>query len=143
MQNVLERCVCPIARRQTGFTLIELMIVVVIVGIITAVAVPSYRDYVVRGYRAEGRNALVDIAAREERYYSDNVAFGTLAQLGVGTTSETGRYTVTVALNNSNQGFTATATPTFTDDDCRNLTLTHQGVRGETGSASVDDCWGR
>lgn len=153
MQNASEKGVRPIASRQTGFTLIELMIVVVIVGIITAVAVPSYRNYVVRGYRAEGRNALVDIAAREERYYSDNVAFtGNLYDLGWPhfsesgqAESETGRYEVSVVLNNGNQGFTATATPNrpFTDDDCGTLELTHQGVRSNTGSASLDICWGR
>lgn len=143
MQNALEIRPRALARRQDGFTLIELMIVVVIVGILTSVAVPAYRDYVVRGYRAEGRNALVDIAAREERYYSDNVTFGSLTQLGVGTDSETGRYTVSVSLIDGGQGFTATATPTFTDADCGNLRLNHQGVRGVTGSASVDACWGR
>lgn len=58
------------ARRLAGFTLIEVMIVVVIIGILASIAYPSYNEYVKRGNRTEGQVFLSDAAARQERYYS-------------------------------------------------------------------------
>ena len=57
---------------QKGFTLIELMIVVAIVGIITAVAMPGYTDYVKRGKAAEATSTLADLRVKMEQYYQDN-----------------------------------------------------------------------
>ena len=78
-------------RKQKGFTLIELMIVVAIVSILAAVAFPSYQQHVLRGNRAEGRTALLDAAARLERYYSDNNKFVALATANINTATETGK----------------------------------------------------
>ena len=58
------------ARRSAGFTLIEVMIVVVIIGILASIAYPSYNEYVKRGNRTEGQVFLSDAAARQERYSS-------------------------------------------------------------------------
>jgi type IV pilus assembly protein PilE len=138
-----------------GFTLIELMIAVALVGIIAAVALPSYSSYVKRGNRSEGRAFLMDIAAKQERFYSDNNQFTTtIGSTGIGyseptsctasgTQSESCLYTLTVATANSNQQFTLTATPTFSDTECGALTLTQDGTRGEGGSLAVEDCWGK
>jgi type IV pilus assembly protein PilE len=57
-------------RYSRGVTLIELMIVVVIASILMAIAVPSYKSYVLRSHRVEAKTALLDLAGREERYYS-------------------------------------------------------------------------
>ena len=133
-------------QQEKGFTLIEIMIVVAIVGIIATVGYPSYQDYLRRTKRAEGRNMLVQIAAQQERYYSDNNGYGTLAQLGyVGAvTSENGSYTITV--NNiaaNGQTFQVNATPAnFTDNDCGVLTITNTGQRGQA-AGTADECWGR
>jgi type IV pilus assembly protein PilE len=65
----------PQARRRApvaGFTLIELMITVAIVAILSAVAVPAYRDYIVRSRLADATNALTSLRARMEQYYQDN-----------------------------------------------------------------------
>jgi len=71
------------AMRQRGFSLIELMIVVVIVGILASIAYPSYRDSVRRSNRTEGKALLVDAANRQERFFSNNNAYTTnMTQLG-------------------------------------------------------------
>jgi type IV pilus assembly protein PilE len=128
-------------RKHKGFTLIELMIVVTIIAILAAVGYPSYTKYVLRGKRTEGRTALLDAAARLERYYSDNNQYAALATANITTPTETGKYNLGIVLANTNQNYTLTATPTFTDDDCEELTITNAGVKGSgTGNA---DCWRR
>ncbi|MBM7063099.1 type IV pilin protein [Pseudomonas sp. UL073] len=133
-----------------GFTLIEMMIVVAIVGILAAIAYPNYMEYIQRSNRAEGQALLNDAAARQERFFAQNNAYVTaqanIANLNmrntVGTTvtSDTGKYTLGVA--GGNGGYTLTATQKFNDTACGNLTLTAQGVKGRTGSGkTVEACW--
>jgi type IV pilus assembly protein PilE len=142
-------------QKTLGFTLIELMIVVVIIAILTAVGYPAYTQYVIRGKRSEGRAMLTDAAARQERYYSDCNKYastiGTADNCATNTinldaTSENGHYSIAISgLNASAQIYTLTAAPqTFTDDLCGNLTLDQTGSRGESGTATnIKDCWGR
>lgn len=74
-------------RRPRGFTLIEVMIAVAIIGILATVAYPSYRDYLTRGYLAEGTNALSAFRANMERHYQDNRTYNTVTVGGVTFTS--------------------------------------------------------
>jgi type IV pilus assembly protein PilE len=60
---------------QVGMTLIELMIVVAIVGVLSAIAYPSYTEYVLRGHRAEARTALMDLMQQQERFFTQNGAY--------------------------------------------------------------------
>lgn len=124
-----------------GFTLIEMMIVVVILGILVGIALPSYQEHVRKGYRAEGQAFLNDVAARQERYSSQNNTYITSdsdrSKLGVDSQSQTKRYTLSLASTN---GYTLTATPTFSDPKCGNLTLDARGVRDVT-SGDKDYCW--
>ena len=61
--------------RSAGFTLIELMIVVIVLGILTAIAVPAYQNSVLKGNRAVAKAKLLDVAARQEAYFGDNKVY--------------------------------------------------------------------
>ena len=69
----------PVPTRAAGFTLIEVMIVVAIVAILTAIALPSYKDYIRRGRLPEAFNALADYRTKMEQYYQDNRNYGSAA----------------------------------------------------------------
>ena len=134
-----------------GFTLLEVMIVVAIIGILAAIAYPSYDEYVKRGNRSEGMAQLNDIAARQERYYAQTHTYvsasADLDKLGLTVSSSTvksatGKYAVTVAKVDDDGGYTLTATQSFGDAKCGNLTLNALGEKGRSGSGkSVNDCW--
>ena len=64
-------------KRESGFTLIEIMIVVVIIGILAAIAIPSYQDYVRRAQITEATNGLSDIRVRMEQFFQDNRTYPT------------------------------------------------------------------
>ncbi len=91
MSSLFTRA-CP-AR---GFTLIELMITVAIVAILSTVAYPSYRDYVVRGHITDGINGLAGVRANMERHFQDNRTFATVGTFTTpcGTATAFGSFTV-------------------------------------------------
>ncbi len=134
-------------KKMQGITLLELMIVVVIIGILTTIAFPNYRDFVARAKRAEAKAALLKIATNQEKFYLQNQRFGTLVELDYAALtipSESGTYTLTVAANPTwAENFLATATY-VPDDQEKTKCLTFRIDGGATKtSAPYTDCWTR
>jgi type IV pilus assembly protein PilE len=136
-----------------GVTLVELMTVVVVLAIISSIALPTYRKYLIRAQRSEGKISLLQLQTAQEKFYmqnniyTDKVTASSTAEspgLGLPGTSETGKYKVTVTIGTGGQTYVATATPQTgqTDDkDCANLTINERGVRGISGTKSPEFCW--
>jgi type IV pilus assembly protein PilE len=134
-----------------GFTLIEILIVVAILGVLAAIAIPSYQGSVRVSRRAEAKSTLLQVASDQERLYSNSNTYSTnaqpLAAPPVATrTSEFGWYVITVAACAPGIAscFVATATPQGdqTTDLCTTLTLASNGARGATGGTAAE-CWQR
>ena len=130
-------------KRSIGFTLLELMLVVVIIGILASIAYPSYRDFVLRAKRSEGKAALLKVQLAQEKYRANHINYGSLAQLGLSTSSPTGYYNITVNLSLTENAYTASANPNFMDTNCGTLSITQIDTKTVTGSSSVINCWNK
>lgn len=131
----------------SGFTLVELMIVVVIIAILAGIAYPSYRNYTVKSKRSDAYAGLTEAATDQEKFYSQNMRFATsMAALnslnGLSATtrmSPDGHYAITTTggttytLTATAQGAQATA-----DTSCPTITLSSSGVKSGASGAS---CW--
>lgn len=149
-----------------GFTLIELMIVVAVVGILAAIAYPAYTDSVLKGKRAQARTALLEVMQQQERYMTQSNTYLDFSTTAAGVVSSA-TYTATpfplkyhsgdapnspaywlsaAACTSSTlrECVTVTATPNFLDPAVGSLTLTSAGAKGCSGTASSSNpklCW--
>lgn len=137
-------------RRMAGVTLLELMAVVTVIGVLGMIALPSYRQYVMRAQRTEAKTGLLRLQTNQERFYLANRRYGTIAELvaaNLGSaTTENGTYALTIVGNDA-LTYTATATPVAgaridmtQDTDCTSLSITAQGVKTFTGNPAAT-CW--
>ncbi|MCF6438269.1 type IV pilin protein [Pseudoalteromonas luteoviolacea] len=130
----------------SGFTLIELVIVVAIVGILATLAYPNYSSYIKRGARTDAMTILLDAANKQEQYFVDNREYASkLEDIGVPTTSENGYFNISVSVSSGGYTLTATAAggPVQGDLECSSLSVNNLGIKTVTGTASADTCWER
>ena len=129
-----------------GFTLVELMVVVAVIAILAAIAIPSYYRYMLRANRVAAEDVMLDMSSAQERYLIDSRQYTTSnAQLGYGTLPDTVSPNYTIAVTTSAgppPGYTITATPIGSqtrDSDCGTLKLGSDGSKSASGTSTT--CW--
>ncbi len=154
----LESNVHGKARRQAGFSLLEVMIVVAIVGILVAIAVPSYENSVVKTKRKAVAACMLEVSQFMERFYTTNLRYDqTAAATPVAVTMPdltcradlTGAYTMAFQTTPTASAYTVQATPVgrqlAKDTACATLRIDQTGTRSVTGtlSATPNDCFSK
>jgi type IV pilus assembly protein PilE len=135
-----------------GFTLFELLIVLVLVGIIAALAMPGFRQHVARVHRTEAMTALLQLQGAEEKFYlrhnayTRNITGAPPAGLGLTTSTSSNRYLLSVAVADDGQSFIATASPApdggqEADEECLAFSIDARGRRAVSGTRDARHCW--
>ncbi len=143
-----------------GFSLIEVMVVIIIIAIMASIGIPSYRQYMMRAQRADATATLMRLGSAQEKFYLQNNRYAGAGEMapappgGLGIPgTEHGYYNLAVApaAGGLAQGYTATATvagggPQQADTDCVSYTVNEQGVRTSLDNGGMDssaECWRR
>ncbi len=142
-------------RNNRGVTLVELLIVIVIIGILSTIAVPTYRSYVLRTQRTEATSTLLRTQAAQEKYfaqnniYADDLAAAPPAGLGIPAVTASGYYDLRAELLEEGSGYRIVASPRpgggqRDDDKCREFMVDHNGLKAAIDSNGRDnarECW--
>jgi type IV pilus assembly protein PilE len=125
---------------QRGFTLIELMIVVLVIAVLAGIALSGYQKQIRKSRRAEARQVIADLALKQEKYRANNPTYGTVAQIGGAAT--TSYYTVALAGSATGTAYTFTATPVGDQakDSCGVLTWA-MSAGTVTKTPDPTNCW--
>lgn len=153
--------------KYAGFTLIEMLVVIAIIGVLAAIAIPSYQRSVMTGNRSAGQAALLDLANRQEQFYLNNRTYtdnmGNLGYTAALVFTSDGDSSIAVNDNQtlvaasatdriyivridsaSATAYTLVAVPQLNqanDLECATLSLTNTGARTASGTAAANECW--
>ncbi len=136
--------ISPVPSR--GWTLIELVVVMLVASILVAIAYPSYVEQVIKARRADGRALLFEAAQRQQQFFTINNSFTSTIGSGgleISANSREGYYTLSIAATATTYTVTANrVAPQTSDSKCGDLTLSHLGVKGNSGGTeNADYCW--
>lgn len=150
-----RKVLCTMQRysRQKGFTLMELMITVGIIGVLIGIAYPSYTEYMYKSRRSEARTVLMQLVAKQEQFFQDNRRYSNnFTEIGNVTArsvtaanviTENGYYTITIN-RPTLYTYTLTAAPTAgtsqSNDQCKTLTIDQDGTKDFT-PLTAKNCW--
>ncbi|MDO4709646.1 MAG: type IV pilin protein [Pseudomonadota bacterium] len=131
-------------KRQSGFTLIELMVVVVVIAILASIAIPSYERHLIKSRRNAGAACLLEMAQFAERYHTTKMSYSGLNDAALPNTacrSElSGHYTFSFQGSPTATAYTLQAVPqgnqAVKDTSCGTLRITHTGAKSASGGGS-------
>lgn len=142
--------------RFAGFTMVEIIISVLIIGILAAIAVPSYTSHLRKSRRSDAQIAVLDLASKMDQYYTENNTYSTatLTTIGASASSPQGYYALSIPSPTATT-FTVTATidtaKAQNGDTCKTFTINELGVKGGTNasntalttttSPTLNECW--
>jgi len=135
-----------------GITLLELLVVLVLIGIVAALALPAYRQQMIRVHRTEAMITLLDLQNAEEKFflrhnvYTGDISAAPPTGLGLATASSSNNYSLSIAVASDGQSFIATATPTpeggqAADRECLAFSIDTRGRRAISGTRDIRYCW--
>jgi type IV pilus assembly protein PilE len=136
------------ARGQSGFTLIELMIVVIVLAVLAGIAYASYENSTIASRRKAGAACLLESAQFMERFYTTNMTYvGATLPASACRADLAGSYTIAIAAQAATS-YSLTATPVAGSRQaskdgakCGTLGINQSGTKTKTGSASLSECW--
>lgn len=138
-----------IQSKNRGFTLIELVIVLSVIAILSAIAINSYRDYVLRSSRTEAMTALMELAQRQEEHFGNREFYAdSLSTLNYPATTPSELYQLQIPASTT-RSYTLRATAInsqLQDNTCRTFELTDLGQQSAEDASNKDttaDCWER